>query len=241
VQLPRVGLTTYRERASWGVWDEPADLLPVTYSDVIQGAGGVALLLPPGGRDLAATAEAALDGLHGVLIAGGADIDPARYGAVRDLHTGAARPDRDGWELALARAALHRGLPVLGVCRGLQVLNVALGGSLVQHLPDQVGSDAHCPVHSRHGRHGVRVAATSRLGAIIGESADVATHHHQAIDTLAGELVPTAWSDDGVIEAAELPAATWVLGVQWHPEVHDHDPLFTAFVTACARSSVVSS
>jgi gamma-glutamyl-gamma-aminobutyrate hydrolase PuuD len=233
------------------VWDEPADLLPVTYSDVIQGAGGVAMLLPPGARDLGATAEAALDGLHGVLLAGGADIDPARYGAARDPHTGAARPDRDGWELALAQAALRRGLPVLGVCRGLQVLNVALGGSLVQHLPDQVGDDAHCPVLGVHGRHRVRVAPDTRLGAIIGGEAEVATHHHQSIDTLADGLVPMAWSDDGVIEAAELPAATWVIGVQWHPEVHDRDPLFTAFVDACAtwrdahrsagRSHVVAS
>ncbi len=231
---PRIGLTTYRERASWGVWDEPADLLPVSYSDVIQEAGGVALLLPPGGRDLHATAQATIDGLHGLLIAGGADLDPGRYGAAREAPTGAARPDRDAWELVLADTALRRGLPVLGVCRGLQVLNVLLGGTLVQHLPDRVGHDGHCPVLGVHGRHAVRVAEGTRLGAILGASADVATHHHQAVDTLGAGLIPTAWTDDGAIEAAELPDATWVMGVQWHPEVHDRDPLFAAFAGACA-------
>lgn len=231
--IPRIGLTTYRDRAAWGVWDEPADLLPVSYSDAIQQAGGAALLLPPGAPDPAAAAEAALDGVHGLLIAGGADIAPERYGAARDSHTGAARPDRDGWELTLALAALRRRLPVLGVCRGLQVLNVALGGTLVQHLPDHVGGDAHCPVPGVISRHPVRVDGSSRLGAIIGDAADVATHHHQSVDTLGAGLVPTAWADDGVIEAAELPAAAWVLGVQWHPEVHDRDPLFAAFIDAC--------
>ena len=234
MQPPRIGLTTYRERASWAVWDEPADLLPVNYSDVVQGAGGVAMLLPPGSRDSDATAAAALDGLHGILIAGGADVDPVRYGAPRDVHTGAARPDRDGWEMALARGALRRGMPVLGICRGMQVLNVALGGTLVQHLPDQVGSDAHCPVLGVHGRHGVRVAPASRLHAIVGATTVVATHHHQAVDSLGAGLVATAWADDGVVEAAELPGAAWVIGVQWHPEVHDRDPLFDAFVAASA-------
>ncbi len=234
MQLPRVGLTTYRERASWVVWDEPADLLPANYSDVVQGAGGVAMLLPPGGRDVFASADAALDGLHGIILAGGADVDPLQYGAPRDAHTGAARPDRDGWEMALARGALRRGMPVLGICRGMQVLNVALGGTLVQHLPDHVGSDAHCPVLGVHGRHNVRVAPASRLRSIIGATAVVATHHHQAVDSLGAGLVPTAWADDGVIEATELPTAEWVIGVQWHPEVHDRDPLFDAFVAACA-------
>jgi putative glutamine amidotransferase len=233
VQPPRIGLTTYREHASWGVWSEPADLLPATYADAVQAAGGVAMLLPPGGHDPVAGAESALDGVHGVLLAGGADLDPGRYGASRGANTGTARPDRDTWELAVARAALDRGLPLLGVCRGMQVLNVALGGTLVQHLPEHVGSDAHSPTVGVHGRHRVRFADGSLLGKLLGTSADVATYHHQGVETLGAGLVPTAWADDGVVEAAELPGDAWVVAVQWHPEVHDRDPVFDAFVHAC--------
>jgi len=234
VQPPRIGLTTYREHASWGVWSEPADLLPATYADAVQAAGGVALLLPPGAHDPSVSAESALDGVHGLLLSGGTDLDPARYGASRNANTGCARPDRDAWELALARVALDRGLPMLGVCRGMQVLNVELGGTLVQHLPERVGSDAHSPTVGVHGRHRVRFADGSLLATLLGTSAEVATYHHQAVETLGAGLVATAWADDGVIEAAELPGGAWVAVVQWHPEVHDRDPLFGAFVDACA-------
>ena len=233
MQPPRIGLTTYREHASWGVWSEPADLLPATYADAVQAAGGVPMLLPPGAHDLD-TAQSALKGVHGLLLSGGADLDPARYGASRDANTGTARPDRDAWELALARVALDGGLPMLGVCRGMQVLNVELGGTLVQHLPEHVGSEAHSPTVGVHGRHRVRFADGSLLATLLGTSADVATYHHQAVETLGAGLAPTAWADDGVIEAAELPGDAWVVVVQWHPEVHDRDPLFGAFVDACA-------
>ncbi len=233
-QHPRIGLTTYREHASWGVWSEPADLLPATYADAVQAAGGVPMLLPPGARDPDTAAQSALDGVHGLLLSGGADLDPARYGASRDANTGTARPDRDAWELALARVALDGGLPMLGVCRGMQVLNVELGGTLVQHLPEHVGSEAHSPTVGVHGRHRVRFADGSLLATLLGTSADVATYHHQAVETLGAGLAPTAWADDGVIEAAELPGDAWVVVVQWHPEVYDRDPLFGAFVDACA-------
>jgi putative glutamine amidotransferase len=125
-------------------------------------------------------------------------------------------------------------MPLLGVCRGMQVLNVALGGTLEQHLPERLGTDAHCPVVGVHGQHHVRVADGSRLASILGNAAQVATYHHQGVDLLGRGLVPTAWADDGVVEAAELPSTAWVVGVQWHPEVHDRDPLFGAFVDACA-------
>src|SRR6478752_1553096 len=157
--IPRIGLTTYREPAAWGVWNEPADLLPATYAEGVRVAGGVALLLPPGDVESVA---AALDGLDGLLLAGGADVDPGRYRAVREPATGPARPDRDEWELALTRAALEGDLPLLAVCRGMQVLNVALGGDLHQHLPDVVGSQLHCPTVGAHGRHNVRLAPGSR-------------------------------------------------------------------------------
>jgi putative glutamine amidotransferase len=229
-RVPRVGLTTYRERAAWGVWDQPADLLPVIYADGIQRAGGAAVLLPPGPAE---TAPAVLDGVHGLLIAGGPDVDPARYGAPRDAATQPPRPDRDAWELALLAGALALDLPVLAVCRGVQVLNVALGGDLVQDLPGVVGSDTHCPTIGAHGRHMVALAAGSRLAAVLGDRADVATYHHQAVGRLGTDLTATGWAEDGVVEALELGGRTWVFGVQWHPEAFDGEALFAAFVDAC--------
>ncbi|MDQ2838230.1 MAG: gamma-glutamyl-gamma-aminobutyrate hydrolase family protein [Actinomycetota bacterium] len=225
----RIGLTTYREPARWGVWDEPADLLPASYARAVTAAGAVAMLLPPGAD---AAVNAVLDGLHGVVISGGADVDPARYAAVRDPSTGPSRPDRDGWELALVRAALSRRLPVLAICRGLQVLNVALGGSLIQHLPDVVDNQGHCPTVGLHGRHPVSLRAGSRLGVALGERAEVATYHHQAIDRLGAGLEAVGWAEDGTIEAAECDQQGWTVGVQWHPEVFDGAPLFEAFVQA---------
>jgi putative glutamine amidotransferase len=228
--VPRIGLTTYRERAAWGVWDLPADLLPAMYAEGIQQAGGAAVLLPPGPAD---TVLAVLAGVHGLLISGGADVDPTRYGAAREEATQAPRPDRDAWELALVTGALAIDLPVLAVCRGMQVLNVALGGDLVQDLPGAIGSDAHCPAVGVHGRHVVAIAAGSRLAAFLGERAEVATHHHQAVGRLGTDLIATAWADDGVVEAVELAERSWVLGVQWHPEAFDGAALFGAFLDAC--------
>jgi gamma-glutamyl-gamma-aminobutyrate hydrolase PuuD len=178
----------------------------------------------------------ALDAVDGLLVAGGADVDPARYGALRHPNTGSARPDRDDWEIALLRAAVRRGMPVLGVCRGMQVLAVALGGTLVQHLPDQTGSHEHCPVVGVHGRHLVQVAATSRLGAAVGPQLEVASYHHQAVDRLPAPLVPTAWASDGTIEACEADDGSWTVGVQWHPEVYDEAGVLSSFVTACRQS-----
>lgn len=235
---PRIGLTTYREPAAWGVWSEPADLLPASYTGSVVDAGGVALLLPPGDPG---TADVALDGLHGLVLAGGADVDPARYGAARAAATGPPRPDRDVWEIALAQAALARALPLLAVCRGMQVLNVALGGNLRQHLPDDVGSDLHCPTVGVHGRHAVALATGSTLAQLLGERTQVATYHHQSVDQLGADLVATGWADDGVVEAVELPGRTWVVGVQWHPEAYAGAPLFEAFVTACAERRIAVS
>lgn len=227
---PRVGLTTYREPASWGVWSMPADLLPVDYANGIHAAGGVPLLLPPSDPGIA---PVALDAVHGLLVAGGADVDPARYGADRAAATGPARHDRDEWELALVRAAVDRDLPVLAVCRGMQVLNVALGGDLRQHLPDDIGSDLHCPTVGAHGRHGVVLAAGSTLRAVLGEHAEVATYHHQGLGRLGAGLSATGWADDGVVEGVELTGHSWVVGVQWHPEAFAGEPIFAAFVAAC--------
>ena len=237
---PRIGLTSYREPASWGAWAEPADLLPASYSDAIAAAGGVALLLPPSPLpgEMAPAAQAVLDGLHGLLLSGGPDVDPARYGAERDGHTGPPRPERDEWELTLARAALGRGMPLLGVCRGMQVLAVALGGTLVQHLPDSVGNAAHCPTPGIPGRHPVKLAAGSVLAGLLGDLPTVATYHHQAVDHLPAGAVATGWASDGTIEAFEVSTndSAWTVGVQWHPEAHDGEALFNGFVDVCAAA-----
>jgi putative glutamine amidotransferase len=235
----RIGLTTYREHAAWGVWNEPADLLPVTYADAVSTAGGMPLLLPPIEGTLGsmvAFVESALDAVDGLLVAGGADVDPARYGALRHPYTGSARPDRDEWEIALVRAAMQRGLPVLGVCRGMQVLAVALGGTLIQHLPDATGNEEHCQVVGVHGRHRVRISADSRLGEVAGSHIEVSSYHHQAVDRLPTPLVPTAWADDGTIEACEADDGNWTVGVQWHPEVYDEAGVVAAFVAACRQA-----
>jgi putative glutamine amidotransferase len=230
---PRIGLTTYREPAAFGVWNETADLLPTSYADAVLDAGGVPLLLPPVLDDrLDIAAEAVLDGLHGLVLSGGADVDPARYDEPREPATGPAAADRDAWEIALVRAAVRRDLPLLGVCRGMQVVAVALGGTLVQHLPDVVGDDSHRPTIGVHGRHEVRLSDGSRIAGWLGPRTDVATYHHQAVDRLPDGVVATGWSDDGTIEAIEVCEASWSIGVQWHPEVHDGRALFTAFVHA---------
>jgi putative glutamine amidotransferase len=230
---PRIGATTYRERTRRGDWDELSDVLPASYALATEAAGGVSMLLPP---TAAQHAAAVLDGVDGLLLSGGADVDPARYGAPAHPETGSPRTDRDAWELALVEQALARDLPLLAVCRGMQVLNVALAGDLVQHLPDEGAGDVHRPVIGEHGRHRVDLAPASRLARIIGPQADVATYHHQAVRMLGKGLVACGWAADGIVDAVELTDRTWVLGVQWHPEAYEGHELFAAFVAACAES-----
>jgi putative glutamine amidotransferase len=232
----RVGLTSYREPAAWGVWNEHADLLPASYADSVAAAGAVPLLLPPvvGLPDLDRAAEVAVQGLDGLVLSGGPDVDPACYDAAPGPHTGAPRTGRDAWEIALTAAALRRDMPLLGVCRGMQVLAVALGGTLTQHLPDDVGSEVHCPTVGVHGRHPVSLAPGSRLGAVLGAETEVATYHHQGVDTLPAATKAIGWAPDGTVEAFEVCGATWAFGVQWHPEVHDGQALFADFIAACA-------
>jgi gamma-glutamyl-gamma-aminobutyrate hydrolase PuuD len=234
-ERPRVGLSTYRADAAWGVWHQSADLLPTTYADAVVEVGGVPLLLPPAAvTDAGGAAGTVLTALDGLVLAGGSDIDPERYGADRDPQCHPPHPDRDAWELALVRAALNRDLPILAICRGVQVLNVALGGDIVQHLPDVVGHHGHSPVKGQMARHDVRTADGSKLAGLLGQRATVATYHHQAVGRLGESLTPTAWADDGTVEALEHDHAPWVVGVQWHPEVHDGTALFAGFVAACA-------
>jgi gamma-glutamyl-gamma-aminobutyrate hydrolase PuuD len=230
---PLIGLSSYCEQAKWGVWDLRATLLPQTYLDAVAGAGGVPILLPP-----MPDVEVAVDRLDGLIISGGPDVEPDRYGAERGPHTKVIRPDRDAAELALFQAAIERGVPVLGVCRGMQLMNVALGGTLIQHLPDVVGHDGHSPVPNGMGEHKVEIGETGCLAAILGPgNLAVPTHHHQGIDRLADGLTTTAWAEDGMIEAFELDAGThpFALGVQWHPEASTEHALFRALVDAATN------
>ena len=232
---PVIGISCYAQQARWGAWDLPAILLPQRYAEMVAQAGGLPVLLPP--MEGVASLLSRLDGL---VLSGGGDLDPALYGARRSPECGPANPARDAAELELCRQALASGLPLLGICRGLQVINVALGGTLHQHLPGLVGHDGHSPEVSGYGTHKVSVAPSSRLSAILGRTeAAVPTHHHQAIDRLGAGLVATAWTDDGVIEAIEFDSTasspTGMIAVQWHPEAGDDLSLFDGIVAESGR------
>ncbi|MFE7855569.1 gamma-glutamyl-gamma-aminobutyrate hydrolase family protein [Streptomyces sp. NPDC057403] len=224
---PLIGVSTYLEAgARWGVWELEAALLPAGYPRLVQRAGGLTAMLPPDAPQHAAATVARLDGL---VIAGGPDVDPERYGAERDPRTGPPAPARDTWELALIEAALAARLPLLGICRGMQLLNVALGGTLVQHL------DGHAVEVGVFGRHPVKPVPGTRYAEIAPEEASVPTYHHQALDRLGTGLMPSAYAADGTVEAVEVPTADrWVLGVQWHPEMGDDLRVMQALVRAAS-------
>lgn len=232
---PVVGLSTYAEHARFGNWEVDAVLLHREYPDVVAAAGGVPVLLPP----LPATAARAVDVLDALVVTGGHDVDPRHYGAERHPRTEPPRPDRDAAELAALHRALDRGIPVLGICRGAQLLNVALGGTLHQHVPDITGR----PHNPRPGVFGVTDVTTepgSRVGTALGPRTQVHCHHHQAIDRLGDGLVVTARAGDGVVEAVELACDGFVVGVQWHPERVGEDlRLVAALVAAAGRPSRV--
>jgi putative glutamine amidotransferase len=227
---PLIGLTSYRERASWGVWDQSADLLPAVYADAIVRAGGVPLLLPPASDDPDA-AVAVVARLDGLRVSGGADVDPAQYGEPAHERTVVIRPDRDTWELALLTAAAAAGLPTLGVCRGMQVMAVAAGGTLEQHTPEVVGHDGHNPRPGVFGETAVSTAEDSALRGVLGPEVTVHCHHHQSVRSHPG-YEPTAWAADGSLEAMETPGERFCLGVQWHPEMGRDQRLFDALVRA---------
>jgi putative glutamine amidotransferase len=227
---PLIGLSAYCERAAHGVWDHDAVLLPRAYSDMVIAAGGIPVVLPP-----RVEATAAVDRIDALLLSGGPDVAPERYGAARDPRTGPARPERDAAEIAMLRRALQRRIPVLGVCRGMQVLNVALGGTLVQHLPDAVGHEGHRPAPGVFGTITVTLDPASRTGAAVGASVAVRCHHHHALGRLADGLVPVGAAKDGTVEAVELAGYPFVVGVQWHPEQDSTElELMSAFVAAAA-------
>ncbi len=252
---PIVGLTTYLQQAQTGVWDVRASFLPAVYVEGITSVGGIAMLLPPQPVD-DAIVERVLDGLDGLVITGGRDLDPATYGHAPHPSTDEPARDRDAWELALVRRALARRLPLLGICRGAQVLNVALGGTLHQHLPDVVGHYQHQLGNAVFNTSSIQTVPGTRLAALIGESIDAQCYHHQAIAELGAGLMASAWDPDGVVEAVEIPSGaseatgngqagaseatgngqgTFVLAVQWHPEERLDDlRLFAGVVDAAA-------
>lgn len=226
---PVVGITSYVEQARWGVWDLPAAVLPFRYVERVEAAGGRAVVLPP----TAASDDAVLDRLDAVVFAGGADLDPQLYGEEPHAETSGLRPERDAAEAPLLRAALDRDLPTLGICRGMQLLAVMCGGSLVQHLPDVVGHERHRPALGVYGLHEVRLEPGSRAAAILGDRVSVPSYHHQGLAS-PGSLTVTGWADDETPEVVEHPDRRFTLGVLWHPEASDDLRLFTALVAAAS-------
>jgi gamma-glutamyl-gamma-aminobutyrate hydrolase PuuD len=230
---PLIGISANMVRAKWAVWDRLATLMAQTYVDLMAAAGCTPVLLPP-----QTGIEQAVHRLDGLLLPGGGDLDPALYGAPQHPETGRLNPRRDAAELALAKAAVRTGLPVLGICRGLQVLNVALGGTLHQHLPDITRDKGHEPEPGVFGRQKVRLEPGSRIAKIMGgDTATVPCHHHQAIDRVGAGLTVTARSEDDVIEAAEIADHPFAVAVQWHAEENGGgaDDLFGALVEAASR------
>jgi putative glutamine amidotransferase len=237
---PVIGICAALERARWGVWDQAAALLPLAYVEAVQRAGGVALILPPDDH-LVAEPDEVLRLLDGLILAGGADIDPASYGQEAHPQTLDTVPERDAFEIALTRAAIERDMPVLGICRGMQLINVACGGTLLQHLPELVGHEEHRRVlGSFEGAdHDVSLQRGSIAAHAAGEVAHATkSHHHQGVDRLGEGLVVSGQSAfDEVPEAIELPDSRFVLGVQWHPEADPASSVISAFVQACAPAA----
>ena len=228
---PVIGLTTYREDAAWGVWHQPADLLPTQYARAVEATGGVPVLLPP--QEQVGAAEAVVGRLDGLVVSGGADVDPGRYAAQVHPRTSGWRPDRDAWESALLDAAEAAGLPVLGVCRGMQLMAVHAGGSLDQHTPDLVGDERHSPGGDAFGSVAVRTEPATRVASLVGEALTVRCHHHQSVREHPG-FVAAARADDGTLEAMETLGERFCVAVQWHPETAADVGLLAGLVRAAA-------
>jgi len=223
---PLIGITSYAEQIQWGVWNEEAALIPLSYVRAVEHARGRPLIVPPSEDAL----EETLGVLDGLILSGGGDVDPGLYGADAHAETDAPRRERDRSELRLLQEALQRDMPVLAVCRGSQLLNVARGGDLVQHLPDELGHERHKHEPGQFSEHSVRLDPRSRVGTLLGEHAPVKSHHHQGYGRLGDGLHEAAWADDGTVEALEDPDKRFAVGVLWHPEEGEDFALFRALV-----------
>ena len=228
---PVVGITTYVVPASFGVWQLDAALVPHDYVLAVERAGGRPLLVPPSPDGV----EETLDSVDGLIFSGGSDLDPELYGQAAHPETKDVVRARDDAELALLRGALERDLPVLAICRGSQVLNVALGGDLVQHLPDVVGNGAHKHTPGVFADHEVELEVDSTLGGLLGERAPVKSHHHQGFGRLGDGLRASAHAEDGTVEALEATGRPFVVGVLWHPEAGEDARLFEELVDQARR------
>jgi putative glutamine amidotransferase len=231
-----IGICAAIEQVRWGPWEETVTMAPRSYATAVQATGALALLLPPGDGT---APDAVLDRVDALILTGGSDVDPAFYGAASHPETKDTWPERDRFELALARAALERGMPVLGICRGMQVLNLALGGTLVQHIPDLVGHDHHRHTPGAFADHEVRLEPGSLAAAAAGaEQVTVKSHHHQGVDELGEGLAVTGWAvPDDLVEAIEVRDHPFALGVLWHPEEEERSRVVEALVAA-ARAEV---
>jgi putative glutamine amidotransferase len=228
---PLIGITSYAEEIRWGVWTEEAALVPLAYVRAVEHAGGRPLVVPPSEDGL----EETLDALDGVIFSGGGDLDPDLYGAEPHEETDMPRTERDAAELRLLEAALDRDMPVLAICRGSQLLNVARGGDLEQHLPEAVGHEQHRHDPGSFSDHDVKVAANSRLGGLLGDRAPVKSHHHQGYGRIGSGLREVAWAEDGVVEGLEDADKRFALGVLWHPEEGEDFALFQGLVEEARR------
>lgn len=232
--LPLIGVTTYLERAQQGVWDVRAAFLPEQYLRSVTASGGIALLLAP---QAAEVADAAIAGMDGLILTGGADVQPELYDEARHPQTDAARADRDAWEMALFRAAERRRMPVLAICRGLQLVNVARGGSLHQHLPEWLGTERYRVGGGVFAENPVEVDSDSALAGVLGAGEfRVHSYHHQGIDRVGEGLTVAARSDDGLVQAFEDTRDGYLVGVQWHPEENaENRRLFEDLVAQAGR------
>ena len=228
---PVVGITSYAEEVTWGAWVEEAALVPLSYVRAIERAGGRPLVIPPSEGAI----EETLAVLDGILFSGGSDLDPALYDAEAHPETQGVHEARDRAEMALLAAALERDMPVLAVCRGSQVLNVARGGDLVQHLPEVLGHEEHKHTPGEYSDHDVTLEPGTRVGGILGDRAPVKSHHHQGFGRIGEGLREAGYAEDGTVEALEDPSKRFAVGVLWHPEEGEDMALFEALVEQAAQ------